>query len=161
MKIVIVSDTHGKDANLEKVLNRESPMDLLIHCGDIEGQEDYIRALAECPVCMVSGNNDFFSDLSREEELEIGERKVLVTHGHYYGVSLSLSRLIEEAQARNISVVMFGHTHRPVVHEEAGVIVVNPGSLSYPRQEKRQPSYVILTIDHKGNWEFEIRYLQS
>lgn len=161
MKILIVSDTHGKDTNLEKVLEQECPVDLLIHCGDIEGQEDYINALAKCPVCMVSGNNDFFSDLSREEELEINGRKVLVTHGHYYGVSLSLSRLVEEAQARNIQVVMFGHTHRPVVYEEAGVIAVNPGSLSYPRQEKRLPSYVILTIDKRGKWGFEIRYLRG
>ena len=59
MKVLIVSDTHGRDENLEIAINREAPFDMLVHCGDVEGREFYIEALAECPCSIVSGNNDF------------------------------------------------------------------------------------------------------
>ena len=68
MKALIVSDTHGSHRNLERVIEKEQPLDLLIHLGDVEGGEDYIEAIADCPVHVVAGNNDFFSELPREEE---------------------------------------------------------------------------------------------
>ena len=71
MKILIVSDTHGRDENLEKAVYREEPFDYLIHCGDVEGREIFIEALVDCPCCIVSGNNDFFSDLPREEIIDL------------------------------------------------------------------------------------------
>ena len=69
MKVMIVSDTHGRDENLEIAINREAPFDMLVHCGDVEGREIFIEALVDCPCCIVAGNNDFFSDLPREEEM--------------------------------------------------------------------------------------------
>ena len=71
MRILVVSDTHGRDGNLERAVLREQPFDMLIHCGDVEGREFFIEALAECPCTIISGNNDFFSDLPREDELSI------------------------------------------------------------------------------------------
>ena len=59
------------------------------------------------------GNNDFFSNLDREKELKIGEYRVLLTHGHYYNVSLGVERLEQEARDRRLDIVMYGHTHRP------------------------------------------------
>ena len=63
MKILIVSDTHGRHGNLDEVLEREGKIDMLLHLGDVEDDEHYIEAIAECPVHMLSGNNDFFSYL--------------------------------------------------------------------------------------------------
>lgn len=159
MKILIVSDTHRRDANLKEVLFKVSPIDKLIHLGDSEGSEDYIRQIANCPVHIVSGNNDFFSDLPREEELQLGKYKVLLTHGHYYYVSLDTRSIKEEAKARGFDIVMFGHTHRPVLEIQEEVIALNPGSLSYPRQDGRKPSYIIMEIDQKGEAHFTINYL--
>ena len=82
MKVLIVSDTHGKDENLERAVYQEVPFDYLIHCGDVEGREIFIEALAECPCCIVAGNNDFFSDLPREDVVEIEGHRIFVTHGH-------------------------------------------------------------------------------
>lgn len=65
MKILIVSDTHGQEKNLEEVLEKESPIDALIHLGDLEGGEDFINTHVSCPAYLVSGNNDF-SVLCRE-----------------------------------------------------------------------------------------------
>ena len=64
MKVLVVSDTHGRDESLEMAVALEQPFDYLIHCGDVEGREFFIEALAECPCTIVAGNNDFmFSDL--------------------------------------------------------------------------------------------------
>lgn len=159
MKVLIVSDTHRQNRNLEKVLDRIGTIDLMIHLGDIEGSEDYIRALADCPTYMVAGNNDFFSDLPREGELDIGEHHVFLTHGHCYGVSLGPERLRKEAASRGADIAMFGHTHKPLISNEDGIIIVNPGSISYPRQEGRRGTFAVMELDPQGGPHFTINYV--
>lgn len=66
MKILIVSDTHRRDGNLTQVLDMVGQIDLLIHCGDVEGSEAFIKSIAGCPVHMVAGNNDFLRILHRK-----------------------------------------------------------------------------------------------
>ncbi|HIQ95035.1 MAG TPA: metallophosphoesterase [Candidatus Limivivens merdigallinarum] len=159
MKILIVSDTHRQVANLQKVLKKISPIDCLIHLGDVEGSEDYIREIADCPCHFVSGNNDFFCDLPREKEITLGKYKVLLTHGHYYYVSLDTRELRRQAVSRGFDIVMFGHTHRPYLAIEEQYTILNPGSISYPRQEGRKPSYIIMEIDKNGDAHYAIHYL--
>ncbi len=159
MKILIVSDTHRKHEYLEAVLEQEKPLDMLIHLGDAEGCEDYIEAMAECPMEVVAGNNDFFSDLPGEREMRIGKYKVLLTHGHYYYVNAGTSHIKREAEAREIDIAMFGHTHRPVLEQDGDVVILNPGSISYPRQDGKQPSYIIMDLDEEGEAHFSIEYL--
>lgn len=159
MKILIVSDTHGKHENLEILLEQVAPIDLLIHLGDAEGCEDYIEALAECPIEIVSGNNDFFSMLPREKELQLGKYKILITHGHYYYVNEGIREIQTEAVSRDCDIVMFGHTHRPVIDYGKNVITINPGSLTYPRQEGKRPSYILMDLDEDGNANFDLEYL--
>lgn len=149
-KIMIVSDTHRQHENLKKALKREQPLDMLIHLGDAEGEEDYIKELAECQMIIIAGNNDFFSTLPREEEIEIDKYSVLLTHGHYYYVSVGLELLRKEAIARSKDIVMFGHTHRPVILIEDEVTILNPGSISYPRQDDKKGTYIIMEISDEG-----------
>lgn len=158
MKILIVSDTHRRDGNLTGVLDMVGTPDMLIHCGDVEGSEDFIRSIAGCPVHMVAGNNDFFTDLKKEEEFYIGDYKVWLTHGHNYYVSMGTEFIREEAKSRGVDIVMFGHTHRPYL-EQGKVTVLNPGSLSYPRQEGRRPSYILMELDAKGRTHYHTNYI--
>ena len=68
MKVLIVSDTHGRHAGIEEAIEREYPFQKsLIHLGDAEGYEEYIEELAKCPIEIVAGNNDFFSNLPDEK----------------------------------------------------------------------------------------------
>ncbi|MBD5395528.1 MAG: metallophosphoesterase [Lachnospiraceae bacterium] len=159
MKVLIVSDTHHYNENYLRVLERVAPVDMVIHCGDIEGSEYLIADSAGCPVQMVMGNNDFFSDLPREKEFQIGKYKVWLTHGHNYYVSMSNETIKKEAKDRGVDIVMFGHSHRPVVDIEGDIIAVNPGSLTYPRQVGKRPSFIIMDIDRKGEAHFTINYL--
>ena len=158
MKILIVSDTHKKNDNYFHVLRQQKP-DMVIHCGDSEGCEDTLTQAADCPVKMVLGNNDFFSCLPRELDLELGPYKVWVTHGHNYYVSMGSENIKREAVARSMDIVLYGHTHRPVVDKSGDVIAVNPGSLSYPRQEGRRPSYILMEMDQSEELHFSLMYL--
>ena len=159
MKVLIVSDTHRRNENYIKVLEQVSPVDMVIHCGDIEGSEYLIAQSAGCPVQMVTGNNDFFSDLPREKEFNVGRYKVWLTHGHNYYVSMGNENLKHEARMHGVDIVIYGHTHKPVVDIEDDIIAVNPGSLTYPRQENRKPSYIIMELDREGKAHFTINYL--
>lgn len=163
MKILIVSDTHRKDDNLRKVIAENKPIDMLIHLGDSEGSEDKFAFWAgeNCEMQMVLGNNDFFSDLDREREIKIGKYKVFLTHGHYYNVSLGAERLEQEARDRNADIVMYGHTHRPYYEVHNGITILNPGSLSYPRQEGRKPSYMLMELDDEGEAHFTLNFLEK
>lgn len=159
MKILIVSDTHRRNENFMLALERVAPVDMVIHCGDAEGSENEIYLAARCPLMAVVGNNDFFSDLPREREFYIDQYKIWVTHGHNYYVSAGNETLKREARGRGVDIVMYGHTHRPVIDIEDDLITINPGSLSYPRQEGHRPSYVIMDVDKNGEAQFSLHYL--
>lgn len=159
MKVLIVSDTHGRHGNLDRILEAEKNLDMLVHLGDVEGGEAYLDAVVDCEKHMVRGNNDFFSDLPREEEFYIGKYKAFITHGHGYYVSLNSEYIKEEGRARKADIVMFGHTHRPYLEQEEDIILLNPGSVSFPRQEGRKGSYMILELDEGENLHFKQCYL--
>ena len=159
MKILIVSDTHRQNTNYLKAVQRVSPVDMVVHCGDVEGSEYIISEAAGCPVVMVAGNNDFFSNLPREKEFRIGNYQIWLTHGHNYYVSMGNETIKKEAEARGADIVMYGHTHKPVIDFGDNVIAVNPGSLTYPRQEGKRPSYIVMDLDREGEAHFSVFYL--
>ena len=158
MRILIVSDTHRYNRNYLELVERLRPLDMVVHCGDVEGSEYTLKEAAECPVMMIAGNNDFFSQLPREIVFNIGKYKVWVTHGHTYPLYRGTEILKEAARARDADIVCFGHSHEPFLERAEDMTLVNPGSLSYPRQANRRPSYVIMDIDREGEAHFSIAY---
>ncbi len=162
MKILIVSDSHGRDDNLKLVIDKYKPFDMLIHLGDIEGSEYYIPEWVnpDCRIEMVRGNNDFSSNLDINREIMIEGHKVLLTHGHYYSVRTTYDSLANAAKSRGCDTAIFGHTHKPFIGEVNGVMLINPGSISYPRQEGRKPSYIILNTDPNGKFDLDLEYLK-
>ncbi len=134
---------------------------MIVHCGDISGCEYYFEHRASCPIVMINGNNDFSRDLKNEEEFDIGKYHFWVTHGHRYGVKYGSETIFEQADRRGAKVVFYGHTHKPSVRydDQRGIYAVNPGSLSYPRQENRRPSFVIMEIDRNEELHFNVNFL--
>lgn len=162
MKILIVSDSHGRCFYLEKVLLRVKPIDLLIHLGDIEGDEEYIKGIAGCPVVMVSGNNDYFTNIPRENFIQLGKYYIMLTHGHRYGVNYGVEQLKETAVLNGADIVMFGHTHRPLIDlKDDGIWAINPGSITQPRQEGRIPTFIIMELDKQGEAHFALNYAED
>lgn len=160
MKILIVSDSHGRNTYLDKVINQVSPFDMLIHLGDLEGSEHYLEGVVPGKVEMVSGNNDYFTCVAREKIISIGKYKVLLTHGHRYKVNYDLETLKEVARQNGVDIVMFGHTHKPVIDTSNGVIAINPGSISQPRQDGRIPTYIVMDLDRMGEAHFTLNYVR-
>ena len=72
---------------------------------------------------------------------------------------MGTARLKEEARLRKADIVMYGHTHKPDLEFDEDIIVINPGSLSYPRQEGRRPTFVMMEIDAEGEVHFELEYV--
>ena len=161
MKVLIVSDTHGRNHYLIDTINRVGPIDLLIHLGDLENGEDYIKSMINCPVEFVSGNNDFFNGFPKDKLIYIGKYKVLLTHGHRYGVNSGTVSILETAERYNADIVMFGHTHVPMINLSGNIWAINPGSLAFPRQNGKIPTFIIMEIDSYGDAHFTLNYYNA
>lgn len=160
-KILVVSDNHRKLDNIYQLLEENPDISYFIHLGDSEGSEDAIRTHLPkgCESYFVQGNNDFFAYLPKEIEMRLGKERIFLTHGHLYGVGFDLQGLADEARARNCSMALFGHTHRPFSRMVNGVLCINPGSINFPRQDDRKPSYAMFYLDKKGNLRTEAKYI--
>ncbi len=156
MKILVVSDSHGFEGNLRKVIERVEPIDMLIHLGDFESGEDRIKKMVNCEVHMVPGNNDYAPHLERDKVVSIAGHRIFLTHGHKYGVYYGLYGLYDKAKENNCDVVLYGHTHTPKINYMDDITFVNPGSISLPRQNYTQPTFLIMEIDKKNEIHFTL-----
>jgi len=161
MKVLIVSDTHGRNHYLVDTIQRVGPLDLLIHLGDFENGEEYIRSMITCPVEIISGNNDYFTGLPKDKLIQIGKYTVLLTHGHRYGVNFNTNTILETAKKYNADIVMFGHTHIPLIDLTGNIWTINPGSLALPRQSGRVPTFIIMDLDSQGVAHFTLNYYKE
>jgi uncharacterized protein len=137
----LISDTHGLvRADVHRALE---DAELILHAGDVGGDEvlDELELIA--PVLAVYGNTDPPGNtrLSESIEISIGEVGIHVSHGHELG-SPSPGKLLERYSA---DVIVYGHTHEQLVTRAEGRLVVNPGAAG-PRRFKIEPSVARLTI---------------
>ena len=153
MLIGLVSDTHGLvRPDLFGALNGVA---LILHAGDVGGQGvlDELRVIA--PVHAVYGNSDtpFEPNLQARVSLDVEGVSVHVSHGHEVG-SPTPAKLLARYKA---DVLIFGHTHRPLVERCGARLVVNPGAAG-PRRFNLKPS-VAKMIVKDGRADVEIVWL--
>ena len=160
MKVLIISDTHGRDGNLLSILEEYRRYDFMVHLGDIGKLEDYIEEVTGLACFAVRGNNDWGSLLPHESVIMLGKHRTFITHGHQYGVYRSTDELRRHAEALGCDIVLYGHTHVPLIEERGGVTIVNPGSMTSPRGGFKNPSYVVADIDKDGDVRFEIKFVE-
>lgn len=160
-KILIVSDSHGANDNLRRVVkNMAGTMSRMIFLGDAVCSPEVIVGIAGCPVDFVRGNCDSsLSGIPISKLIEIGEHKVLITHGHQYGVNMGTDTLRQAARENGADIAMFGHTHRPLIDTSSDVTLLNPGSVSQPRQEGREKTYLVMNIEEDGRTEYVLCHL--
>lgn len=147
--IGLIADTHALVR--PEVFIAFDGVDVIYHAGDV-GARDVITVLSKiAPVEAVYGNTDPPGDpgLVPHFTETVGGVSIHVSHGHELG-SPTPTRLLARYSA---DVVVYGHTHRPLVEVVGGRIVVNPGSAG-PRRFELQPSVARLTIkDGKASVE--------
>lgn len=162
MRIGLVSDTHGDPAAWKKALGALGDLDLVLHAGDVlyHGVFNPIlptydpRRLADTlnsfAVLMLHarGNCDSEVDqlaldthiLSDFAFASAEGTRILVCHGHKH----SEEELAKLAARGDIQMILRGHTHEPGIVAIEGVTIVNPGSLSLPKQEGETPTAGLL-----------------
>lgn len=143
--IGLVSDTHGLFR--PAITDALAGVSLILHAGDVGGDQ-VLRALAAiAPVRAVAGNVDPPGragapyELRSQLSLELGGLSIHVSHGHELG-SPTPDRLLLRYPA---DILLFGHTHKPLVHREGTRLVVNPGAAG-PRRFHLKPSVGKLSI---------------
>ena len=135
----VISDTHG--LLRPEAVAALAGADHIIHAGDVGRPEilDQLRRIA--PVTAVRGNVDrgeWAWKLSATEVVAIDETLLYVLHDR--------GKLDLNPTAAGFRVVIFGHSHRPLVEESRGVLYLNPGSAG-PRRFNLPVTVAKLTIE--------------
>lgn len=153
MKIVVVSDTHMPRMSKklpERLIAELADADAILHAGDWTSADVYPMLAAYAPTYGVSGNNDG-PDLRKKfglkKLLKLGGCSIGLVHGHGANKSIATeTRAVEAFRGQRLDVIVYGHSHIPVLKRIGKTIVLNPGS---PTDKRRQPqySYAILRIE--------------
>ncbi len=157
MKIIVISDTHGRSERIDAVIKRHRSYDMLLFLGD--GLKDFFGK-EHLGAITVRGNCDSFFASSQAvptERLVYADGfKILMMHGHEFGVKASFERAAAHAVKEGADVLLYGHTHIPIeryypagsefcgVRAEKPLYVFNPGSLGQPRE--REATFGVIEI---------------
>lgn len=137
MKYLVLSDSHGNVDNMARAVEKTRP-DGIIHLGDCwRDAEALHRLYPAIPLEQVPGN----CDLGRFEDLEriliLHDTRVLIAHGHTMNVKYGLLRAQYRALEQNAAILLFGHTHIPLVDASTRPMLLNPGAIG----DSRRPTY--------------------
>jgi putative phosphoesterase len=139
----LISDTHG--TLRAEALAALAGTDLIVHAGDVGARSVLQELQGMAPVKAVYGNvDDPALELPAELELSLEGVTVHISHGHEIG-SPTPGALVRRYTA---DVIVYGHTHRPLIERVGATLVVNPGAAG-PRRFKLQPSVALLAIDER------------
>ncbi|RHU85338.1 metallophosphoesterase [Clostridium sp. OM08-29] len=164
LRILIMSDSHGRNENVElaiaQVREEIGEFQMLIHLGDV-GDARALESLAGVPCYIVRGNTDYDAKLLNANVIEAGGHRIFATHGHLYQVDMRLDLLRFAALENDCDIAMYGHTHVPYLEEDPDdVTILNPGSISKPRQADHRYTYMVMEIDDEDEVTYELRYVE-
>ncbi len=155
---LIFSDSHGRIKRTLEIIKQYPKAEAVFHCGDICGDEERLRQATPHPVCIVKGNCDYSGELRDSIVTVFSGKKIAMCHGHRYLMhSGEMDTLKYWGLEQEADIVLFGHTHIPFVEQSSNLTLLNPGSISRPRQSDFTPTYAVLEIDDKGEIHIEIK----
>lgn len=145
-RIGLVADTHLiRPRPLPAALvDGLSGCDVIFHAGDISRSWvlDGLGAIA--PVHAVYGNNDdgdpdLMRALSFERYFRCGPHRIGLIHGHHHAgaARVTARQYVSDRMRGVVDVVVYGHSHRPLIEERDSLLMVNPGSPTQPRWAPR------------------------
>lgn len=149
MRILVVSDTHGRYEKLRDIVMRHRDIKEVFFLGDVVSDAETAAAeFCDTVFRIVSGNCDCFPVYPSKDIAKVGGKTVFFTHGHTLSVKYGLERLEKEAAKCGADVVLYGHTHIASQTRSGDVLFLNPGSLHSPREGR--PSYAIIDFSDAG-----------
>lgn len=137
MKFLVFSDSHKSTNGMDSAIERHKDIKHIIHCGDMAEDCEYLEMVygRTHSICAVCGNNDFFSHYPIKRTVKCKGHNIYVTHGHKERVKSGLYNLISATRENNADICIYGHTHTQFLKDYDGITVLNPGSISYLKQE--------------------------
>ncbi len=144
-KILVLSDSHGNMAAIQKVIEAEPGTTDIIFLGD--GLSDIYAIREQYPhlkIRTVRGNCDYSQTEPAEAMLEVEGQLIFFCHGDGYQVKFTVAGLKYAARQRGVDIALFGHTHSPYYEYSDELYVFNPGSVSRPRVG--MPTYGMLIL---------------
>ncbi len=148
MRAIVVSDSHMDTGALERAIDSQGKLDLIIHLGDVARDVRHIESLYyPVRVVSVTGNNDFCADEDYEKVIDFDGHKLFLCHGHTQSVSNGTERLENAARRLGCEAALFGHTHHSLLKKcEDSLLLINPGSVSKPRGTRA--SFAVLETEN-------------
>ena len=152
MKFLVFSDSHKYTNGMDKAIEKHKDITHIIHCGDMADDCEYLEMVygRTHSLCFVCGNNDFFSHYPFSRIFKYNGKTVYITHGHKERVKGSLDTLFVTGKKNNADICIYGHTHVQYYEKRDGIILLNPGSIGYIKEE-----YAIIDIT-KENIDVEL-----
>ncbi|MEG9297045.1 metallophosphoesterase [Mangrovibacillus sp. Mu-81] len=145
MKLLVVSDSHGSiDEIRELAVKYDGEVNAMIHCGDSELSADD-NALTS--YLAVRGNCDMDARLPDDLTEEVDGNTIMITHGHLYGIKMSLMKLRYRAEETGARFVFFGHSHTLGAEMDNGTLFLNPGSILLPRGRSERTYAIVDTTE--------------
>lgn len=148
MRIGILSDTHGDLTLARLALTNMGEIELLLHAGDHYNDAGQLVENSNVKLYAVVGNCDWHQTGPTDLLIDAGGKKIWLTHGHKYRIKDSMQALIEKAKEQKADIVVFGHTHIPTVETVDGILLFNPGSISFPRS-RQGATYGVIEISNQ------------
>lgn len=140
MKVLVLSDSHGSIKNMERAVELVKPR-TIIHLGDCWRDAEELHELyPNIPLEQVPGNCDLGHFEAAERLLFLEDSRVLIAHGHTMHVKYGLLPAQYRAQEQGADILLFGHTHEPLVENDGKLILLNPGSIG----DRSHPTYGVL-----------------
>lgn len=140
---------HNRPAlkKIAKILQDQKP-EVFVHTGDNFSDFVWLKKITGIPGFGVRGNCDLGIIPGAKDEIvfDYRDKKIWLVHGHQYGVKYSTQELWARAKQLAVQVVVFGHTHSPMVEQQDDIWLVNPGSIPLPRGGS--PGYARLTVEN-------------
>lgn len=149
MRILVVSDSHGRTSEIEKIIEAQPEAKHIFFLGDcVRDIEDLPYIYPDRVFHIVSGNCDYASFYKSTDIAVVCSKKILFTHGHPFYVKNGISALAKHAQDEKADLVLYGHTHTAKTEYANGIYFVNPGSVCSGRETGR--SYAVVDIIEAG-----------
>lgn len=129
LKILVFSDSHRSLSGMYYAIEQHEP-DQIIHLGDLQSDaEEVAHAYPKLPFCLVPGNCDGWSTLPLKKKINLQGTRILLSHGHIWGVKQGYDTAISDARAAHADILLFGHTHQRLCQQlEDGLWMLNPGA---------------------------------
>lgn len=130
MRVLVFSDSHGRVSPMVDAAQRLRP-DVAFHLGDVARDGENLRlACPELTLYQVLGNCDWGrSDYQTEGVARLAGKSVFYLHGHTAQVKSGVSLAVSRAASIGADILLFGHTHSPLVTRCGGLLAVNPGAI--------------------------------